>query len=110
MDRTTGGCLCCESPALRLSPTVVSPYLAYKAWQGQPEPTSLATCARCGFRFYSRNLTDAEAAQYYREYRDETYLQERHRFEPFYTRKVHHLTSGWLASDARRRSLSAVLA
>jgi SAM-dependent methyltransferase len=110
MDRTTGGCLCCESPELRLSPTVVSPYLAYKAWQGQPEPTSLATCARCGFRFYSRDFTDAEAAQYYREYRDETYLQERHRFEPFYTRKVHHSTSEWLASDARRRSLSAVLA
>jgi hypothetical protein len=110
MDRASGGCLCCESRDLQLFPTLVSPYLAFKAWGGEPEPTSLVTCAQCAFRFYSRDFTDSEADEYYREYRTETYYEERHRFEPFYTRAVHNETGHWLASAARRSALSATLA
>jgi SAM-dependent methyltransferase len=109
VDRSAAGCLCCGSSKLQLSATVVSPYLAYKAWGGEPELTTLATCNQCGFRFYTRDFTEVEASAYYREYRTEAYYEERHHFEPFYTRRVHTETEKWLASDARRRSLSAVL-
>jgi SAM-dependent methyltransferase len=110
MDRTLYGCLCCGSRRLEQTPTAISPFLASQAWGGHTEPTTLAACADCGFRFFRRGLSAAETKSYYGQYRSETYYRERHRFEPFYTRAVHDAGGRWLRSSARRLALARSLA
>ncbi|QIG79744.1 class I SAM-dependent methyltransferase [Stakelama tenebrarum] len=108
-DRGASGCLCCGKQALASEISVVSPYLADKAWGGTPEPCRLYRCPDCDFRFYDRGLSDAEGAAYYSGYRDEAYFRERNRHEPFYTRAAHDATGAMLASDERRQGLDAAL-
>lgn len=107
--RIQDACLCCASTSLRTENTVVSPFVAYRAWQGEPILTKIAFCAHCGFRFFDRGLSTDEATRYYRNYRNEDYFRDRHRFEPFYTRKAHRLISTWLSSVERRTALRNAL-
>src|SRR5690242_17698195 len=72
--RSGRGCLCCGHSALRGETTVVSPFLATRAWGGKPELTRVMFCDECGFRFFGRGLSDEEAGRYYASYRDVSYL------------------------------------
>jgi len=54
--------------------TVVSPFVAFKAWSARPEPISLLSCKRCVFRFYSRALSEVEVRAFYDDYWDESYF------------------------------------
>lgn len=74
-----------------------------------PELTRILFCRNCGFRFFDRGLSEIEASRYYDGYRSETYLQERNRCEPFYTRRVHRELTSWLESGQRRRALASAL-
>lgn len=108
-DRSKEGCLCCGSADLAIEHTAISPYLAWKAWSGAPEPCRLHTCPICDFRFYDRGLTDEQGAAYYSGYRDERYYQDRHQREPFYTRAVHENIAKRLSSTERRERLASML-
>jgi hypothetical protein len=77
------GCLCCGYTLLRGETTVISPFLAKKAWGGKPEPTRVMFCANCGFRFFERGLTPEEATSYYAGYRDDAYLEKEITSSPF---------------------------
>lgn len=110
VERGKSGCLCCGSVDMDTEYAAVSPYLAWKAWGGDPEPCRLHTCRACDFRFYDRGLTDAQGAAYYSGYRDEHYYEDRHKREPFYTRAVHASISDRLSSSERRERLAAMLA
>jgi SAM-dependent methyltransferase len=101
-------CPCCASEDLWPDHTLVSPFLAGRAWGGDAEPTTLLYCRGCDFRFYRRTLTEQEMAAYYAGYRDEAYFLERHRHEPFYTRARHAAICR--IGDERRRALMAALA
>jgi hypothetical protein len=48
----------------------------------------LAQCIECSFRFFESRLTDDEVAKLYSGYRGDEYFQQRHRAEPWYSRKV----------------------
>jgi hypothetical protein len=100
-DRTRRGCLCCGCQALRRETTLVSGFLAERAWGGLPEVTEIAFCDRCGFRFFARGLSDQEASALYRNYRDGNYFQTRNRWEPFYTRARHEQTIAWSRAPSR---------
>lgn len=89
--------------------SVISGYLAFKAWNGRPETTLLFECAGCGFRYYERGLTDGEAKAYYDGYRNDDYIRERHRFEPFYTQAAHDTDTAFKVSDVRRTELLSAL-
>ena len=90
--------------------TVISPYLAFKAWGGGPEVTTLLTCEDCGFRFYRRRLSEQETRRYYAGYGNKAYLEERNRFEPFYTAAYYNADSAFLRSAPRRADLAERLA
>ena len=109
LNRSAFGCLCCGSSELRREATVISPFLAKRCWNGKPELTWVMFCGQCDFRFYDRGLSDEEASRYYGSYRDETYLRERHRFEPFYTKREHEKLEMWLSCRDRRLALNQVL-
>jgi hypothetical protein len=66
----------------------VSPFLASYALDRPVEPTRLLECRHCGFRFFEDRLTDTENGRLYAGYRGERYYRERHRCEPWYTRKA----------------------
>jgi len=80
-----------------------------KAFDGQPELIDLMFCSRCGFRFYDRGLSYAEAQRYYEGYRSEEYFKIRHQFEIFYTRKAHDDTENWLNSSGRHVAVAQAL-
>jgi SAM-dependent methyltransferase len=81
-------CPCCDSTRYDAYPALVSPFVASYAMGTKPSPTRLLECDACGFRFFEDRLTDAEAERLYTGYRGDRYYQERHRHEPWYTRKV----------------------
>ena len=109
LQRGAQGCLCCGSAELVKTASVVSPFLASRAWGGEPEPTALYFCVNCGFRFYARGITMEEAARYYTNYHDEEYYRLRNHFEPFYTRKVHMGTHAWMSQADRHHALWQIL-
>jgi SAM-dependent methyltransferase len=45
-------------------------------------------CEHCGFRFFSRDLSETELIDIYGEYRQSSYLVRRRRWEPWYTKKI----------------------
>jgi hypothetical protein len=108
--RSRHGCLCCLSTDLQQSTQIVSGFLAARAWGAAPEITALSNCNTCGFRFFNRGLTDAEATRYYRDYRNADYVRERRRWEPFYTNAQHSAQVEWSRSPTRTDALRAVLA
>lgn len=103
------GCLCCENKSLHWETTVVSQFLARRAWGGSAELTRIGFCNECGFRFFERGLTDVESNTYYAGYRDLEYLRDRHRCEPFYTEKAYDQDSQWLHSSARQVAIMETL-
>ena len=109
LNRSSDGCLCCGSTHLQREATVVSPFLAKRAWNGKPELTFVVFCDRCGFRFYDRGLSESECNNYYQGYRDEVYFKDRHSYEPFYTRSAYNRDTAWMASKGRRVALSYAL-
>lgn len=109
VGRLRGVCLCCASTSVKSETTVVSPFVAFRAWQGDPELTSIGFCAHCGFRFFDRGLSADESTRYYRDYRDGDYFRDRRRFEPFYTLTAHRGIAEWLNSTERRTALHKTL-
>lgn len=100
-DRTRAGCLCCGNRQLERRATIVSGFLAERAWKGTPELTGIAFCNECGFRFFQRGLSTEETLNLYRGYRNENYLGARNRWEPFYTRTQHQAVLAWSRSPGR---------
>lgn len=104
-NRIGVGCLCCGNIELRLQTTVVSGFLAQRAWSGAPELTTIAFCDQCGFRFFGRGLSNLEADRLYGGYRDAGYFATRNRWEPFYTREQHADVIAWSHSPSRTNDL-----
>lgn len=110
LQRSAEGCLCCGSRNLSAETTIVSPFLAKRAWNGKPELTNLIFCNHCGLRFFDRGLSDDEVSNYYRGYGNDEYVRARHRYEPFYTANVRRELQGWATSSDRRNGLSRTFA
>ena len=109
MKRDCTACLCCGNANLTRQTTVVSGFLAERAWHGLPEKTQIIHCAQCGFQFFERGLSDKETANLYRGYRDKDYFLARNRWEAFYTRAQHQLVGDWSRSTLRSSNLVRLL-
>jgi SAM-dependent methyltransferase len=94
---------------LRAITTVVSPFFAKKAWNGQPELTRLVFCDGCGFRFFDHGLSSEEADRYYSDYGSEAYFTARNEVELFYTRKAYEGDRKWAVSAGRKIALLRAL-
>ena len=77
-QRSSEGCLCCGGTNLHTETTIVSPFLAKRAWNGKPELTNLIFCSNCGFRFFDRGLSDEEVSNYCPGLGDDEYVKARH--------------------------------
>ncbi len=64
----------------------VAPWI--RGGAGASAETELVECENCGFLFFSHEFTAEEQTRMYGDYRGETYLRNRHRFEPWYTKRV----------------------
>lgn len=109
-DTSCAGCPCCGNRPLRRETTVVSGFLAQRAWDGKPDLTTMAFCNACGFRFFERGLSAQEAARLYRGYRDAEYFRARNAWEPFYTRARHEAIVAWSQGAERIAGLRDSLA
>lgn len=108
-DRSRAGCLCCGNRIVAYETTLVSGFLAKRAWLGPPELTRMAFCDHCGFRFFERGLSPVETSALYRDYRNAEYFCARNRWEPFYTQAQHDAVVGWARSPSRLADLRKTL-
>lgn len=108
-NRGQHGCLCCGDASLARETTIVSGFLAERAWNGVPEITALLQCKSCGFRFFERDLSDSETSNLYRNYRNADYFAVRNRWEALYTAHQHQAVIAWSHSAARSVELQRLL-
>ncbi len=98
-------CPCCDKAQFDAYPALVSPFLSAYVFGTSPGPTRLLECDSCGFRFFEDRLTDAEADRLYSGYRGDRYFRERHRHEPWYTRRINDALGGSDDVTRARRAL-----
>jgi SAM-dependent methyltransferase len=79
-------CLGCDTPDLTRRAAITAPFVAARAFRRRASICSLAHCASCGLVFFEDRYEPAEADRLYTDYRGEAYYQERHHWEPWYSR------------------------
>jgi hypothetical protein len=86
-------CLACESENLKAIDTIVSEFIAERVYSvtDQLIPTRLYHCQDCGFAFYEKRYTDAEAANLYNGYRSDEYQTVRQKYDSWYTPEINAL-------------------
>jgi SAM-dependent methyltransferase len=95
-------CLGCDAPDLTQRAAITAPFVAARVFQRPPSVCKLAQCARCGLIFFEDRYEPAEAARLYADYRSETYYQERHHWEPWYSRSFNAGLGGAAEMHCRR--------
>jgi hypothetical protein len=95
-------CPCCGSTDRLRYPAIVAPFIAAYVLASPTRVTYLAECRSCTFRFFEERYDDDEVRRLYEGYRGEKYLQERHAFEFWYTRKIND-TIGRDSNEIRTR-------
>ena len=81
-------CPCCEAPITRTVPVVIAPFIRERAVGADVSTGALSNCPECGFCCYCDRYDESEVAAIYRGYRGESYLRQRRRHEPWYTRSI----------------------
>lgn len=90
MDR----CPCCLGPLVETCPALVAPFITERALEAPARLCTLMTCPACGFRGFDHRFDETEMNRLYQGYRGDPYYQSRHRWEPWYTRKVNRSLGG----------------
>jgi SAM-dependent methyltransferase len=107
---TIEACPCCQSKESTARWAVVAPFLAHYAVGSPPFCCRLLECLVCSFRFFDARLTPEEVDRLYSGYRGARYFAERHRWEPWYSRKVNDGIGGDQQEIAERtRALEGFL-
>ena len=87
-------CLICKSHDLNIYESMCLDFLAERMFNSASFPVKLYWCNECGFAFFIPRPTDEEAERFYTNYRDEQYLRQRQKFEPWYTEEFHNALNG----------------
>jgi hypothetical protein len=85
-------CVWCRSPeVVHLTDAVVAPWAVGVDDLTSPKLNSrLFRCAACGLQYFTRRYSDSELHFLYNDYRGESYLKRRRRWEPWYSNKRNH--------------------
>ncbi len=108
-------CIVCGSLELAGTPAVVALFIRHYALMADrndthaPTQAVLLTCASCDMTFYDLRFDDGEIRTLYKDYRGERYYKTRHRFEPFYTRKLNGMGHAPIAIDTRKREVEVFI-
>lgn len=54
----------------------------------QKETSQLASCSKCGIKYFTEPFSSEEFERMYSGYRDTNYQQRRHRYEPWYSKRI----------------------
>lgn len=96
-------CVVCGN-STRSYPAIIGGFISELALQTSAEATNLRECQRCGLRFFERRYSDEEMYRLYSGYRGDHYFTIRHRYEPWYTRKLNSMTTASNAVIEQRRA------
>jgi hypothetical protein len=81
-------CVICGNRNLKRYNAIVVPFIAERIFQKKAFHVWLMKCKTCGFQFFDLRFDDAELCRLYSDYRNESYISQRNRNEPWYTRKL----------------------
>src|ERR1700733_6206287 len=79
-------CLGCAGSDLEFRAAITAPFVAARVFKCPPSVCRVAQCRSCGLIFFEDRFDDQEVGNLYADYRSEAYYQERHHWEPWYTR------------------------
>lgn len=102
-------CLGCDAPDLARRAAITAPFVAARVFQRSAVICNLAYCTICGLAFFEDRYEPTEAARLYADYRNETYYQERHHWEPWYSRAFNERLGGAEEMRHRREVYAGIL-
>jgi hypothetical protein len=80
-------CLVCSSKNLSKANAVLAPWIGSLTKIKEMTFVHFMTCNACEFKFFDKRFTGFEMNAIYQEYRDESYVQERRKWEPWYSKR-----------------------
>lgn len=83
-------CVICENDNFISRNAIVVPFLADRIFKRNSFITSLIHCKNCDFQFYAIRLEDKELVLLYDNYRDDRYIEQRNKYEPWYTHRLNN--------------------
>jgi hypothetical protein len=107
--RNSDSCVACGSPKLHDEWSVTSSFFAQRALLCEPHLVILKRCLDCETRYFDLIATDEQLRRLYAGYRGEAYFQQRHGFEPWYTKAVNDGMGGDEEMEMRRGVLLRAL-
>ena len=81
-------CIICKEMKIIKKDAIVVPFLADRIFGRKAFRTFLICCENCGFKFYAIRPDDTELMHLYDNYREERYLKQRFKHEPWYTKRL----------------------
>ncbi len=97
-------CLGCDEPHLTHRAAITASFVAARVFGGSASVCRLAQCQSCGLIFFEDRFEPGEAARLYADYRSEAYYQERHHWEPWYSRGFNAGLGGTKEMRSRRET------
>ena len=81
-------CVICKGKEIKRKRATVVPFLTNRIFGRNSFRTSLIYCKTCGFQFYAVRFNENELVRLYNNYRDDEYIRQRNKYEPWYTRRL----------------------
>jgi hypothetical protein len=86
--KTEDQCIICKENLIFKRKAIVVPFLAERIFLRKAFRTHLIRCKNCGFQFYALRPDEDEMIRLYENYRSESYIKQRFKHEPWYTKKL----------------------
>lgn len=83
-------CLICGEGQCTHDKAHFAPFLTERMFQGRKMPTRLIHCEVCGIYYSEYRPNNMDMDRLYKDYRGETYVKQRIKFEPEYTADVYY--------------------
>lgn len=107
---TVNSCIVCKSQNLFEIPAKVTPFISeYVFNTTQDISSNLLLCKNCGFCFYNIRFDDSETLKLYSDYRGETYVKVREKYEPEYADIKDKVGNNEIEIINRKNNLQAIL-
>ena len=103
-----GRCLCCESGG-GYEHSALSKFFAARVFKADANSIVIFKCDKCGTRRFDISISEDDLSLLYSGYRGASYFEQRHSFEPWYTRAFNDGIGGEDEFRVRRLSLLNVL-
>ena len=103
-------CVSCGATELDKVWGITSTFFSNRALRAKPRVVGQLVCRFCRTRRFEIELTDAHLQDLYQDYRGDSYFQERHAYEPWYSRAVNDRLSDDTHLQLRRQQLGQLMA